>query len=95
VDLGYKAHAAHEALLEVRARVGADSNVASLVKAVLGRGATEPIDDDDNIKLATKALTQLGYPPMVAKAAVDAAYAHVGADADLELLVREALRRCA
>jgi len=95
VDLGYKAHAAHEALLEVRARVGADSNVASLVKAVLARGATEPSDADDNIKLATKALTQLGYPPKLAKAAVDTACAHVGADAELEILIREALRRCA
>jgi len=94
VDLGYKARAAHEALLEVRARASADLNVASLVKAVLARGASEPIDDD-NIKLATKALTQLGYPPKLAQAVVDAACAHVGADAELEILIREALRRCA
>ena len=95
VDLGYKARAAHQALLEVRAHAGADSNVASLVKAVLARGGTEPIDDDDNIKLATKALTQLGYPPKLAKAAIDAACSAIGADADLEILIREALRRCA
>jgi len=95
VDLGYKPRAAHEALLEIRARADADFNVASLVKAVLARGATEPSDADDNIKLATKALTQLGYPPRLAKAAVDTACAHVGADAELEILIREALRRCA
>jgi len=88
------ARAAHQALLEVRAHGGADSNVASLVKAVLARGAAEPIDDDDNIKLATKALTQLGYPPKLAKAATDAACAHVGGDAELKILIREALCRC-
>jgi len=95
VDLGYKARAAHQALLQVRAHVAADTNVASLVKAVLACAATEPIDDDDNIKLATKALTKLGYAPKVAKAAVDVGGAFVGADADLEILIREALRRCA
>ena len=94
-DLGYNARAAHEALLEVRAHASAASDVASLVKAVLARGATEPRDADDNIKLATKALTQLGYSPKLAKAAVETACAHVGADADLAILLREALRRCA
>jgi Holliday junction resolvasome RuvABC DNA-binding subunit len=43
---------------------------------------------------ATKALTRLGYSRRIAGAAVEAASVHVGANADLATLIKEALRRC-
>ncbi|MGE0550416.1 MAG: HNH endonuclease [Kofleriaceae bacterium] len=44
---------------------------------------------------ARRALTKLGFKAHEASAAVSAAMAHVGHDATLEQLLREALRRCA
>ena len=44
---------------------------------------------------AVLALTTLGYSAKEARVAVAAAVAHVGRDAELEPLIREALRRCA
>ena len=44
--------------------------------------------------LAKAALKQLGYKGTLARAAVDKASAHVGANAPLELLIRAALQRC-
>ena len=63
------------------------------MKAVIARATTEP-DEGDPIKLATKALTQLGYPPNIATSAVDTARVNVGDAADLEVLIRQALRHC-
>ena len=43
---------------------------------------------------ARTALVGLGYTPAIAKAAVQAASAHVGRTPTLEGWIREALRRC-
>jgi hypothetical protein len=43
---------------------------------------------------ARDALVGLGWRPAIARAAVDEAWFHVGPDAAVELLIREALRRC-
>jgi hypothetical protein len=43
---------------------------------------------------ARDALVGLGWKPAIARAAVDEAWFHVGPDAAVELLIREALRRC-
>ena len=43
---------------------------------------------------AREALVGLGWKPAIARAAVDEAWSHVGSDAALEPLIREALRRC-
>jgi Holliday junction resolvasome RuvABC DNA-binding subunit len=43
---------------------------------------------------ARDALVGLGWKPAIARAAVDEAWVHVGPDAAVELLIREALRRC-
>ncbi len=43
---------------------------------------------------ARTALVTLGYKKQEAAAAVTAAQAHVGGDATLDVLIREALRRC-
>jgi Holliday junction resolvasome RuvABC DNA-binding subunit len=97
MQLGYKARVARAALNEVCAHVGADTEVAALVKAVLDRERdTLPgsATADDNRRDAACALVQLGYPRPIAVSAVDAASAHVGAGADLATLIREALRRC-
>jgi len=40
------------------------------------------------------ALVRLGWKPSIARAAVDQAMSHVGSGASLDVLVREALRRC-
>jgi Holliday junction resolvasome RuvABC DNA-binding subunit len=46
------------------------------------------------IRLARKALQQSGYKAQIAERAVREAAAHVGADADLAALIKEAFRRC-
>lgn len=43
---------------------------------------------------ARDALVALGWKAGIARAAVDAACAHVGCDAQVEVVIREALRRC-
>lgn len=43
---------------------------------------------------ARDALVGLGWKPAIARGAVDAAMSHVGGEAPLEALIREALRRC-
>jgi Holliday junction resolvasome RuvABC DNA-binding subunit len=43
---------------------------------------------------AKQALRQLGYPSVIADAAVTSASAHVGTNVDLPTLIKEALRRC-
>lgn len=48
----------------------------------------------DHATDARTALTQMGYKAGVAKRAVERACAHVGANVDLRMLIREALRHC-
>ncbi len=43
---------------------------------------------------ARDALVGLGWKPAIARGAVDGSISHVGADAPLEVVIREALRRC-
>jgi hypothetical protein len=43
---------------------------------------------------ARDALVGLGWKPVIARAAVDEAWSHVGPTARVEMLIREALRRC-
>jgi len=64
--------------------------------AVRQRAATEHdrLDDAIIVTQAKDALVGLGWKPAVARAAVEEARAHVGADGPVEELVREALRRC-
>lgn len=96
MQLGFKAGAARRALDEVRVHVGGEADVATLVQAVLAR--TRSSDDDrcaDDFALAKQALLQLGYSAGIAAAAVEAARSDVGSGADLEAVIREALRRCA
>jgi hypothetical protein len=52
-------------------------------------GTTPPVSVDDDVR---HALRTLGFTPGEARAAVDAARSHVGADAGVESLLREALR---
>ena len=50
--------------------------------------------DDATYKDAVTVLVTTGFPHSVARAAVDAARTHVGADAALPVLVRESFRQC-
>jgi hypothetical protein len=43
---------------------------------------------------ARDALVGLGWKIAIASSAVDEAWARLGADASIEMLIREALRRC-
>jgi Holliday junction resolvasome RuvABC DNA-binding subunit len=43
---------------------------------------------------ARDALVGLGWKPNIARAAVEEAKSHVGREPSLEILIREALRRC-
>jgi hypothetical protein len=52
------------------------------------------LDAPDVPMQARDALVGLGWKPAIARAAVDEAWVHVGPDAAVELLIREALRRC-
>ncbi len=56
-------------------------------------GATR-LDDAVVRTQARDALVGLGWKPGIARFAVDEACAHVGVGAEIELLIREALRRC-
>jgi hypothetical protein len=96
MQLGFKARTARAALDAACGHVGSDADVALLVKTVLKlRAAVEPSTSDDDLQAdATKALAQLGYSHAIARAAVVAASAHVGASAELTTLIKEALRRC-
>jgi hypothetical protein len=50
--------------------------------------------DGEMRALAKAALTQAGYRSAIAKRAVDIACAHVGTNADLTALIKEALKHC-
>ena len=52
------------------------------------------LDDAIAIAQARDALVGLGWKAAIARAAVEQAHAHVGAAAALDVLIREALRRC-
>jgi Holliday junction resolvasome RuvABC DNA-binding subunit len=97
MQLGYKGRTARDALVEVSVHVDADAEIADLVEAVLERdrrtdGANRR---DDVFALAKQALVQLGYPAAIAMRAVEAARAHVGERSDLQVVIKDALRRCA
>jgi Holliday junction resolvasome RuvABC DNA-binding subunit len=97
MQLGFKARAARAALDAACAHVGADADVAMLVKTVLAQHRADrerPTSEEDLLVDAEKALTQLGYSRPIARAAIEAARAHVGASAELATLIKEALRRC-
>ena len=57
-------------------------------------GQPSTLDRATSAASARTALVTLGYKRHEAAAAVDAALVHVGADAALEVVIREALRRC-
>ena len=58
------------------------------------RGAATKLDDAVMRTQARDALVGLGWKPGIARAAVDEACAHVSAGGALEVVIREALRRC-
>jgi Holliday junction resolvasome RuvABC DNA-binding subunit len=98
MQLGFKARAARAALEEACAHLGADADVALLVKTVLDRernAKAAPKTSEHTHRDAAQAIAGLGFTRLVATAAVAAASAHMGADADLATLIKEALRRCA
>ncbi|HUS27880.1 MAG TPA: hypothetical protein VMZ53_05210, partial [Kofleriaceae bacterium] len=62
------------------------------------RGGTAPTPSKfaqtETVVLAKAALTQAGFRAAIAKRAVELACAHVGTNADLTQLIKEALRHC-
>jgi len=89
---------------EIGAHVGTNDNQrahvgtnASQVRAHVGTNHEPPISRFGAVAMRTQArdaLVGLGWKPGIAKAAVEEACASVGTDAGIELLIREALRRC-
>ncbi len=96
MQLGYKSRAAGKALEDVSAHVGADADIATLVRAVLARDRSHDSTpaDEDVFPLAKKALVRLGYPAAIAAQALEVVRARVGANADLQAVIRQALRDC-
>jgi hypothetical protein len=64
-------------------------------RAATKRPGAAQCADDDHAGLARAALCQLGYKAAEATPAVEIACAHVGADAELGILIKEALRQLA
>jgi len=99
-QLGWTAVAAKRALEDVRAHVGTDADVGTLVRAALrtaGKAeaaATAPHEPKELTTLAKQALVQLGFPAAIADEAVRTARAHAGTDVSLEAFIKEALRNC-
>jgi len=97
-QLGWSATGAKRAIEDARARVGTETDVATLVRAALraaGKDDEAAVHDPtQNVALAKQALVQLGFPAAVADAAVCAASTHVDTDVSLEDFIREALRNC-
>jgi len=89
---GYKPREASAAVENARPHVGADARGAQVVMP------REPPDDRVHATAidhdAREALLAAGYKPREVSAAIERARPHVGADATLEQVVREALRRC-
>jgi hypothetical protein len=52
------------------------------------------LDEDSPVVLAQAALRQMGFKAAQAVGAVETACAHVGADAELSVLIKEALQHC-
>jgi Holliday junction resolvasome RuvABC DNA-binding subunit len=52
------------------------------------------LNEDSPAVLAQAALRQMGFKAPLAASAVETACAHVGADAELTVLIREALQHC-
>jgi len=63
----------------------------AIVRAPVG---TSRLDDAVVRAQARDALVTLGWKSGIARAAVDAACAHVGSNAEIAVVIREALRRC-
>jgi len=64
------------------------------VPSIGARGAATKLDDAGMRAQARDALVGLGWKPGIARAAVDEACAHVGAGMAIEVVIRDALRRC-
>ena len=64
-----------------------------LVTAALHRGGDET-EATDPLALAGKALVQIGYPPPVATSTIERVRAHVDVDAELDVVLKAALRFC-
>jgi len=92
LDGGYKPRETRAAVENARPHVGADATADQVVmhrEPVDDRVGAADIDHD-----AREALLAAGYKPREASAAVATARPHVGVDATLEQVIREALRRC-
>ena len=81
---------------QIRARVGTNGNH---VRTERGSARTAPARSSKFAIAALRtqardALIGLGWKISIAGAAVDEAIAHVGTDAAVDVLIREALRRC-
>ena len=59
-----------------------------------GGATAASIGASTTIEMAAQALVTLGWTRGIAARAVEAAHAHVGVNAELGTLIREALRRC-
>ncbi len=95
MQFGYKARAAGAAIDEIIAHVGSDADVGTIVKAALARGAApRPMEEQDPVALARRALVEAGFSSATATQAVERATAHVGTPIELERLLKEALRWC-
>ena len=72
----------------------ANANAADPAASTPAHGGATSLDAALLRAQAKDALVGLGWKPGIARAAVDEARAHVGRDATLGSLIREALRRC-
>ncbi len=89
-DAAFKAGAHVDALANANAR----THVGASAKAGAHVGAPTKLDVAIIRTQSKDALIGLGWKPAIAHAAVAAASAALGADATLEALIFEALRRC-
>ena len=104
-ELRYPVAAAKQALDEVLRVARTERDVGAIVKATiatlrpastdtLGGATAASIGAATLIETAEQALGGLGWTCGIAALADEAAHAHVGVDAELGTLIREALRRC-
>jgi Holliday junction resolvasome RuvABC DNA-binding subunit len=93
VGLGWKASTARAAVHGATSRVGPAAPLETVIREALQcpREAEQPASMRAE---AREALVAMGWSGPIARDAVDAATSHVGTDATLEALIREALRRC-
>jgi hypothetical protein len=94
VGLGWKRSTARAAVHAAASHVGLGAPLETVIREALQcRG---PRDEQPAVMRgeARDALVGMGWSGPIARAAVDAAASHVGTGATLEMLIREALRRC-